>query len=184
MAFDFSTFTTKLTKSVEHFQQELKTLRTGKATPALLDSVSVEAYGAHMKLNEVANVSAPDATLLVVSPWDKSILESVEKAINAADLNLNPVVDGDLIRIAVPPLTQERREEMVKLLDKKTEETKATLRSLRTDIKKEVESQEGQGGVSEDDIELDLEQMEKQFVTTTSRVDEITAAKKSELMTV
>ena len=110
---------TTLTKAFEHVQQEVRTLRTGRASADILDPVRVEAYGSSMRLVEVASVTAPDATLLVVSPWDKSLVGAVEKAIASAGLNLNPVVEGQIIRIAVPPLTQERRQEMVKLLHQK-----------------------------------------------------------------
>jgi ribosome recycling factor len=184
MAYNFSDFTTKLSSSIEYISNDLKALRTGKATPQLLDPVVVEAYGAKMKLNEVANVSAPDATLLVVAPWDKSIMGSIEKAIASAQLNLNPVVDGDIIRIVVPPLTEERRKEMVKVLHQKSEEGKKMLRTIRQDSKKEVDALAGEDGVSEDDIEADLEQLETIFKKHLDQLDEITAKKEADLMKV
>lgn len=184
MAYNFTNFTNSLIKSIDHIANDLKTLRTGKATPQLLDPVMVEAYGASMKINEVANVSAPDATLLVVTPWDKSILENIEKAIASAQLNLNPVVDGDLIRIAVPPLTEERRKEMVKVLHQKIEEGKKMLRTIRQDAKKEIENLEGEGGVSEDDVKADLEELEKLFKKHLDQLDELATKKEADLMKV
>ena len=109
MSYDFSDFTARSQKALDHSTQDIASLRTGRATAQMLDPVMVEAYGTHMRLVEVASVQAPDPSLLVVTPWDKSLLEAVEKGISKADLNLNPVVDGDLIRIAVAALTEENR---------------------------------------------------------------------------
>jgi ribosome recycling factor len=184
MAYNFTNFLTSLSKSVDHIANDLKKLRTGKATPQLLDSVVVDAYGSAMKINEVATVAAPEATLLVVTPWDKSILENIEKAIASAQLNLNPVVDGDLIRIVVPPLTEERRKEMVKVLHQKVEEGKKMMRSIRQDAKKEIENLEGEDGVSEDDIKINLEELEKIFKKYLDQLDEVTAKKEADLMKV
>lgn len=103
-------------KVLDHVRHEMAGLRTGRATVQMLDDVVVEAYGSTMKINEVASLSAPDASLLVVSPWDKSLIADIEKGIQVANLNLNPVVDGEVIKVPVPPLTQERRQEMVKML--------------------------------------------------------------------
>lgn len=184
MSFDFSSFKLRADKALQHVQDDIATLRTGRASVQLLDSVTVPAYGAYMKINEVAQVSAPEATLLVVKPWDKSLLESVEKAIAAAGLNLNPVVDGDLIRIAVPPLTEERRKEMIKLLSQKIESGRVMLRSIRTDVKDEIEKQKGTANVSEDDIHYEIESLNKQVQEYMDKLDTIAAQKEKELMTV
>jgi ribosome recycling factor len=184
MAYQFSDFQQKLDKAVEHIGQDLQTLRTGKATPQLLDSVQVEAYGTRMKVNELANITAPDPTLLVVTPWDKSILGAVEKAISIAQLNLNPVVDGDIIRIVVPSLTEERRKEMVKTLYQKVEAGKKTLRTVRQDAKKEIEALKGEGGVSEDDVNADLETLEDIFKKSLDQLDQLAARKEADLMAV
>jgi ribosome recycling factor len=184
MAYQFSDFTQKLDKAIEHITQDLQSLRTGKASPQLLDPVQVEAYGTRMKVNELANVSAPDATLLVISPWDKSILHAIERAVSAAQLNLNPVVDGEIIRIVVPPLTEERRKEMVKTLYQKIEAGKKMLRTVRQDARKEVEAQKGTGGVSEDDIEADLTQLEDIFKKSMDTLDQLAQKKEADLMAV
>ena len=122
MSYNFSLFQQKAQKTLEHVKQDINTLRTGRATAQLLDPVMVEAYGTQMKLIEVASVQAQDASLLVVSPWDKSLLEPVAKAIASAGQNLNPVINSDIIRITIAPLTEEKRLEMVKLLQRKVEE--------------------------------------------------------------
>jgi ribosome recycling factor len=126
----------------------------------------------------------PDATLLVVKPWDKTIIEEIEKAIASADLNLNPVVDGDLIRISVPPLTQERRQEMVGLLHKKIESFKVMLRAARTEIKKEIENLTGTENVSEDDIHDYLEELDNLTQQFMAELDQLATRKEEELITV
>lgn len=184
MAYQFAPFIDQLQKTLDHIQKDLQSLRTGKATPQLLDSVQVEAYGARMKVHELANVTAADPTLLVVSPWDKSVLGAIEKAIASAQLNLNPVVDGDIIRIVVPALTEERRKEMVKILNQKAEEGKKNLRTVRQDAKKEIEDMKGTNGVSEDDVTADLDQLEKLFKKTLDDLDVIVQKKAADLMAV
>ena len=182
--YNFNHFNQKSAKLKEHFEQELAGLRTGRATVNLLDSVKVEAYGTYMKLNEVANLSTPDATLLVVEPWDKSLLEAIEKAIASAGLNLNPVVQDNIIRIAVPPLTEEKRKEMVKLLHQKLESTKVMLRNLRNEIKKQIEDQKNVAGVSEDDVSDDLDQLENKVQALTNEIEQLAKMKEVELMKV
>ncbi len=164
--------------------RDIATLRTGRASTQMLDSVSVEAYGARMRLIEVASVQAPDPTLLVISPWDKSLLSAIEKGITSADLNLSPVVDGDIIRIAIQPLTEDKRKEMVKSLAKKIEAGKVMVRTVRTDAKKVIEDLEGTDDVSEDDIKshlAELEEITKGFIT---KLETMEAQKEKELMTV
>ncbi len=175
-------FQQKFTKSYEHVLQDVRSLRTGRASVQLLDPVRVDAYGTQMSLVEVASVTAPDATLLVVSPWDKSLISSIEKAIASAGLNLNPVVDGQIIRIVVPALTQERRQEMVKLLHQKIESGRVTVRTIRTETKQEIEEQKGGAGVSEDDIELELDELDKEVKLALTKLDELQAQKEKELL--
>lgn len=183
MSHDFNEFTTRLDKAIDHIKSDIASLRTGRASVQLLDSVRVEAYSTSMKINEVANISTPDSSLLVVTPWDKSLIEAVQKGIAAAGLNLNPVVDGDLIRISIPPLTEERRKEMVKSLGQKVEQGKVMLRNIRNDEKKEVENLEGSEGMSEDDIKFLLEEMEKIFHQKLDLLEKISQDKEKELMT-
>lgn len=182
MSFDFSEFHTKSKKALEHMQHEIGTLRTGRASVDMLDSVMVEAYGTRMKLVEVASVSAPDPTLLMISPWDKGLIGAIERAISVANLDLNAVVDGQIIRIPVASLTEERRKEMVKHLQRRAEEGKVMLRNIRSEIKREVEDQEGKNSVSEDDIAADLDELEKLHKNYLDTVEELTQKKEKELM--
>lgn len=184
MAYDFSETRSKLTAALDHLTKDIASLRTGRASVQLLDPVMVEAYGTRMRLVEVANVSAPDPSLITVSPWDKGLLAPVEKAIASAGLNLNPVVDGQIIRIAIPPLTEETRREMVKKLHQKIESGRVMLRTIRTDAKQDIEGQEGDGGVSEDDITRDLEALEKLLKDFMEKLDALAAAKEKELLTI
>ncbi|MBU1033751.1 ribosome recycling factor [Patescibacteria group bacterium] len=174
----------KFEKTLNHAQDGFATLRTGRASAQLLDSVFVEAYGSRMALHEVASISAPDTQLLVVKPWDKNLFPAIEKAIQQAQLNLNPIIDGDIIRIAVPSLTQERRQEMVKILSQKEEEAKVMLRSVRAEIRKDIEKQEGEAGVSEDDIKsevIELDETVKEYITN---LEEISKQKEKELLNI
>ena len=184
MSYNFAEFNQKILKTIEHVKSELALLRTGRASVQLLDPVKVEAYGSIMKLNEVANISISDPTLLIVRPWDRSLLANIEKAIASAALNLNPIVNGEIIRVPVPALTQERREEMVKLLGQKIESGKVMLRTVRGEIKHEIESQEGKEDVSEDDIKRDLEVLENKVKEVLAQLDGLFSQKEKELLTI
>lgn len=184
MADYFSDFHQQAKQALELIRGDVVTLRTGKASVQMLDSVEIEAYGSRLKINELASVSAPDHNLLVVKPWDDSVIENIEKGIAASGLNLNPVVDGELIRIKIPPLTEERRQEMVKLLHQKIESGRVMLRSVRTNIKQQIEQQEGDVNVSEDDIHRDLSQLDKLTQQYIDQLNELAEAKEKELLTV
>lgn len=174
----------KFEKALEHFKQEISTLRTGRANSQILDNVRVSAYGAMMTINEVASVTAPDPQLVIVKPWDKSLMAEIEKGIQSAQLNLNPVVDGDIIRIVVPPLTLERRQQLIKILYQKAEEAKVMIRNIRAEMRREIEKQEGNSGVSEDDIkatEADLDTLAKEYV---EEIDEQLSHKEKELSSI
>ena len=182
MAYSFAVFQDKVLKTLQHVQDDLGTLRTGRASIQLLDAVKVEAYGSLMKLNEVANVTVPDATLIVISPWDKSLMGAIEKGIQIANLGLNPVVDGAIVRVSVPSLTEERRKEMVKLLGQKIEDGKVLLRNVRTETKQAIEDLKGTAGVSEDTIKLDLAELEKKLKEAMVKIDKMSEEKAKELM--
>lgn len=184
MSYSFASFTQHAEKTLDFIRNDISQLRTGRASAQMLDVVSVEAYGTRMKINEVANVSAPDPGMLIVTPWDKSLLTSVEKAIATSGLNLHPVVDGTIIRIVVPPLTEERRKELVKLLHQKIEAARVMMRNVRGDIRKEIDDQEGQPGISEDMIKADLEMLDKKTKEYMEKIDQMSADKEKELMTV
>lgn len=183
MAFDFSDFHQQATKALEHITQDINQLRTGKASSQILDSIQVEAYGTHMKVNEVANVTVPDSNMILVAPWDKSLIGAIEKAINSGGLNLNAVVDGTILRILVPALTEERRKDMVKLLNQKIEGGRVIIRSVRTDTKKDIDKQEGQPGISEDAIETELLELDALVKEYLDKLNDIGERKAQDLMT-
>lgn len=184
MSIDPQTYTNKFSKAFEHVAQDVSHLRTGRASVQLLDGVTVEAYGTRMKLQELANISVPDTNLLVVSPWDKNLLSDIEKGIIASQINLSPVVDGEIVRIPVPALTQERRQEMVKLLQQKLESGRVMMRSIRSEAKKEIEAQKGEVGISEDDIEQDLEVLQEKTAHFIEKIDQLGKAKEQELLSI
>lgn len=183
MSINSSDYQARFDAVADHFAQELSLIRTGRASAQMLDSVSVEAYGAKMRIAEVASVTVPDPTLIVISPWDKSLLSVIEKGIQVAGLNLNPIVDGQIIRLPVPPLTTERRQELVKLLQQKAESARVMVRTVRTEVKKEIEKQKGEPGISEDDIESELKELDETSKLMIEQVDDMTDRKEKELMT-
>ncbi len=171
-------------KVLERLQEELKQVRTGRAQPSLVENIyiTVEAYGAGMPLRELASISAPDANLLVIQPFNPQTLKDLEKGLSQNDLGLSAVVRDDVIHIAIPPLTQERRQEFVKVVKGKIEDAKVRLRTLRTDIKQMIEDQEGESGISEDDIKRQLDELQKQVDAAIVKVDAIGEKKEKELM--
>lgn len=184
MSYSFSIFEEKSVATLDHIKRDLAQLRTGRASAQLLDPVFVEAYGTKMRLVELASVQAPDSNLITVNPYDKSLMAAIERAIAESELQVNPVVDGDKIRIVIAPLTEEKRKEMVKSLHKKIEQGKAMVRMLRTQVKKEIEDQKGAEGVSEDDIHADIADLEKKTQNLLNLVDEMATKKEKELLTI
>lgn len=182
MAIHKSSYLDKFEKTLNHAQDDFASLRTGRASAQLLDGVFVEAYGTRMALHEVSSISAPDTQLLTIKPWDKSLLPEIEKAVQLAQLNLNPIVDGDLIRIAVPAPTQERRLEMVKILHQKEEEARVMLRSVRSDLRRDIEKQEGEAGISEDDVKAEVSELDNTVKEYISRLEEMSKKKEQELL--
>lgn len=152
MAYDFSKLKQKIKESEEWLAQELSGIRTGRATPTLLDSVKADAYGARSPLSQVASVSVEDARTLRVIPWDKSLVKSIEKAIVEADLGVGTAVDDVGLRVTFPELTAERRTSLKKIAGEKLEQAKVTLRSHRTDALHEIDATEKAGGVGEDEV--------------------------------
>ncbi len=169
---------------VEVIRGDLATVRTGRARPELVEKVQVEAYEGQPRLAlvELASISAPDPHLLVVKPWDQSVLEKIEKALSLSELGLNPVVDGEMIRITIPALTEERRRDLVLLVHKKLEAGRNLLRGERQEIKNKIEAQKGKPGVSEDDIFRQLEELQKLTEEFMGKIDELGKVKEEELM--
>jgi ribosome recycling factor len=174
----------KMKKAVEHLRQELASVRTSKATTALLDPVKVEYYGSHVPLNQVAGVSAPEPRLLIVHPWERSMVPEIEKAILKADLGLNPSSDGTVIRIPIPPLTEERRKDLVKIVKKMVEEGRVSIRNLRRDGNEEIKKLEKDGKVSEDTSRKSQNDIQRLTDKHIQMMDELLSKKEAEIMEV
>ncbi len=170
-----------MVKAVEAVRREFSTVRTGKATTSLLDLVKVDAYGSEMPLNQVASVATPEPKLLTIQPWDKSLLKAVEKAILASDLGLTPSNDGNLIRLPLPPLTEERRRELVKVVHKFAEEGRVAIRHARTEAISRIKKTEH---VSEDDQKHAEKDVQKLHDDHLKQVEEAVKAKETEIMEV
>ena len=173
----------KFDKTIELFSDDLNSVKTGRAKPSLIEHIQVEAYeGTKMPLIELASVTAPDPHMLMVSPWDQSVIAAIETAIRKTQSGLNPVVDGQVIRIAIPALTEERRKEFVKLVKQKAESAREMVRSSRNDMKRELDKQKKEDGVSEDDVSAWMKEMQDLYNVCIGRIDEIAQAKEKELM--
>ncbi|HEY7472655.1 MAG TPA: ribosome recycling factor [Gemmatimonadota bacterium] len=171
-------------KSVEAIRNEFATVRTGKASPALLDLIKVDAYGQQMPLNQLATVSAPEPRLLVVQPYDPSQLGVIEKAIMASDLGLVPNNDGKIIRIPIPPLTEERRKELVRLTHKIAEEGRIAIRNIRHDANKRIHQLQKEGDISEDEMHRQLKEVQDLTDKHIASIDQMLERKEQEVMEV
>ncbi len=174
----------RMKKALEGSRRELSGIRTGKATPALLDTVKVEAYGQTMSLKEVGQVSAPEARLLLVQPWDKALIKAISRAIQLADLGLSPTDDGAVVRIPIPALTEERRKDMVKLVAKLTEEGRVHVRQVRHDVNKDVKHRQDDGSLSEDEAKRLTAEVQKLTDRYVGLLDEMLKKKTAEVMEV
>lgn len=174
----------KMDKSIQQLKRELATLRAGRATPALLDKVQVEYYGALTPVNQLANISTPEPRLLIIQPWDKNSLADIERAIMKSDLGLTPNNDGALIRIGIPALTEERRAELVKMVKKYGEEAKVAIRNIRRDANDAIKKIEKEGTISEDESRRYQETMQKETDVHISSIDQVVAEKEKEIMEV
>ena len=169
-------------KTVEVFMGDLTTIRTGRAKPSLVENILVDAYGSKMKLLELANISAPEPSQIIIKPWDRSVISAIDKAIQMSDLHINPVVDGEQLRISIPPLTGERRQELAKLVMQKKHVAEDMLRDIRTKYKKQIDGQKGQPGISEDDIKRDLESLQKMTDEYMKKITDVSSAKEKEVL--
>ena len=171
-------------KVLEHFHHELSSVRTGRANPALLSTVMVESYGSKVPLQQVASVTVSDAKTLTISPWDKGILQEIEKGIQVANLGFNPSNDGQVVRINLPPLTEERRKEMVKLVGQITEHARIGVRQVREDIIKAVKKSETDGDSTKDDIASAQKKVQEIIDKYNAEIKSIADDKEKELMTI
>jgi ribosome recycling factor len=175
---------TEFQKAIQHLKDEFLKLRSGRANPDLVANINVEAYSQMMPLNQLANINVADPTLLVVQPWDKSLMDAVVKAIKLSGIGINPMVDHEIIRLPLPPLTQERREEYVKILGQKEEEARVQIRQVRKEILLDTEEKAKKDGISEDDTKRKEEELQKKVDQYNKQVEELAKAKETELMTV
>ncbi len=171
-------------KAVEATQRNFNTIRTGRANASLLDRVMVEYYGTPTSLKSLANISTPDATTITIQPYDKGSLPQIEKAISLSDIGLTPNNDGEVVRLNVPPLTSERRQEFVKMAGKAAEEGKVSIRNIRRDAIDSVRKQEKNSEVSEDESRSLQEEIQKLTDKYTERIDELLAEKEKDITTV
>jgi|SRR3989344_6378260 len=174
----------KLEKIVEYFKSEIAGLRTGRATPALVDDLEVDYYGSKTPLKAIASISAPEPRQLVVQPWDKNAVQAIEKAIQTSSLGLNPVVDRDSIRLTIPALTEERRKEMVKLLGRYTEDARIHIRKDREDALRGIEHREKAKEISEDQKFRERDEVQKNVDEINKKIEGIAGAKEKEIITV
>jgi len=174
----------KMKKAVEAAQQDYTTIRTGRANPVLLEKVTVDIYGSAMPINQLATVSVPEPRQLVIAPWDKSAIPAIARAIQKSDLGLTPSSDGNVVRLNIPHLTEERRKEMIKLLHKKAEEHRVAVRNVRREANEDLKKLEKAHEASEDDVRRATEQVQKMTDKYIEQIDEITRIKEAELMEV
>ncbi|HOE66239.1 MAG TPA: ribosome recycling factor [Candidatus Hydrogenedentes bacterium] len=174
----------KMEKAIEAFQHELVNVRTGRASVGLLDSIEVDVYGSKMKLNQLGTVSAPEARLLTITPWDKTQIRAIEKAILASPLDLNPANDGKLIRIPIPPLTEDRRRDLVKLISKLAEEARVSVRNVRRHYVDETKKEQKDGKIPEDDAHKLTAHIQKITDECIAKIDDILKHKEAEIMEV
>ena len=174
----------RMNKALSAFQSELDKVRTGKASPSLVSSIMVSCYGAEMPLEQLANVTTPDATTIAIQPWDEGLLGGVEKAISASDLGLMPNNDGKVVRINLPPLSEERRKDLVKLVKKLAEEARVGVRAVRRDGNDKVKQLLKDKVVSEDDQHFLEQEIQKQTDAFIKKIDDFLAEKEKELMTI
>lgn len=175
---------TRMEEALDAVRREFGTVRTGKATPSILDTVRVEAYGAKVPINQVGTVSTPEPSLLMIQPFDRSIIGDIERAVLQADLGLNPANDGEVIRIPIPALNEERRREYVKLLSKMAEEGRVSIRHARRDGNDEIKERIKEGELSDDQGRRATEEIQKLTDRYIGKIDEALESKEKEIMTV
>jgi ribosome recycling factor len=172
----------RMAKAIEAMKRELAKLRVGKATPALLDGIRAEAYGQLTPLNQIGTIGAPEARLLVVQPWDKSLIGAVEKAIRSSDLGLNPSNDGQVIRVPIPALTEERRKELVKVARGYAEEGRVAIRMARREANDTIKKRQKAGDITEDEDKKAHDEVQKLTDQRIKELDDILAAKETEIL--
>jgi ribosome recycling factor len=172
----------RMEKAVEDFRKELASVRTGRANAAILDQVRVDYHGTPMPVNQLGSVTTPDASMLVISPWDPSVVPLIDKAIRSSDLGLNPTNDGKVVRIPIPSPTEERRKELVKHIHKALENHRTAIRNIRRDLKETIDKLEKEKKISQDEQKRALEELDKLSHAETRKVEDLSATKEKEVM--
>ena len=181
---DYNSIKEKMNKSIDNLREKFAEVRAGRANPAILNKVKIDYYGTPTPINQVAGVSVPEARLIVIQPWDMSILKEIEKAILASDIGINPNNDGKVIRLAFPELTEERRKELVKDIKKMAEEAKVAVRSVRRDGIETAKAEQKEGNMTEDELSAAEAKIQKVTDANIAEIDQILEKKEKEIMTV
>lgn len=179
-----SEYKEQIHKALEHLKQDISSLRTGRATPAIVEDIMIEAYGMKQPLKALASISVLDAKTLAIDPWDKSIVAAVDTGLRMSDLGINPVNDGKMIRLPLPELTQERRQELIKVLNSKLENARIVIRKIREEARDDVDMQEEEGSISEDQKYKFHEDIEKMAKEANEKIKEIGEEKEKEILKV
>ncbi len=174
----------KMDRAIDALQRELNTLRTGRATPALIENLSIDYYGVPTPLKQIASISTPDARAIMVQPWDKQSLKEIEKSLIKSDMGFNPSNDGNMITVPIPPLNQERRQDIVRLLKRKLEEGKVSIRNVRREGLEHLRKLEREKSISQDQNRRAQDQLQKDTDGHTKTIDEVGASKEKEIMQV
>ena len=178
----FAAAKTRMEKAVDDFRKELASVRTGRANAAILDHVRVDYHGTPMPVNQLGNITIPDAGMLMITPWDPSAVPLIDKAIRASDLGLNPATDGKVVRIPIPSPTEERRRDLVKLIHKALENHRTAVRNIRRDIKEAIDKLEKDKKISQDEQKRALDELEKVSHSETRKIEDLAALKEKEVM--
>jgi ribosome recycling factor len=173
---------TRMEKAVDDFRKELATVRTGRANAAILESIRVDFYGTLTPVNQLGTVTVPEPTMLVISPWDPSVVAAIDKAIRASDLGLNPTNDGKVVRVPIPSPTEERRKELVKHIHKVLENHRTAVRNIRRDIKEAIDKLEKDKKISQDEQKRSLDELEKVSHSETKKIEDLSVMKEKEVM--
>ena len=174
----------RMGKAVEVLKRELSTLRTGRATPALLENLEVDYYGVSTPLKQIATISAPEARLITVQVWDKGAVQNIEKSLLKSEMGFNPSNDGSIIKVPIPPLSQERRKELVRVLKRKVEDSKLAVRNVRRDAMEQIRTMERNKIVSQDENHRGLDQLQKTTDSYILQMDQVSTSKETEMMEV
>jgi ribosome recycling factor len=174
----------KMKKTLENMKKEFMKIRTGRASPSLIEDIKVEAYGSKMPLNQLSTITVPESSLILVQVWDKSLVPAVEKAIRDAGLGFNPIVEGNILKIPVPPLTEERRKEIVKGLKKRAEEFRVAIRNIRRDANDAIKKWQKNGEISEDEMHRLLQRIQDLTDKYIKEIDEVLSKKEKEVLNI